>query len=275
VRLLGRCWAGRLVRRTQPWQITSWPPYKGRPRLSLASIRWRIARGCPEVSAGVARAGSCQHMVGATPVGLKLVADALSQGYGDLVLFQGLTFSVPQGRALVVTGDNGTGKSTLLRTLAGLMQPASGEARLEGGDREVPLAEQCHLVGYQNALKGELTATETLTQWRDILGAGPDAHSIDAALECLGLESFANTPAGFLSTGLKRRLALARILVAQRPVWFLDEPTAALDHASCKLVAEMIQEHLAHGGIAVIATHLDLGIDGLDALELKSQVAAS
>jgi heme exporter protein A len=206
-------------------------------------------------------------------VGLKLVVEDLSQAYGDLVLFQGLGFAVASGRALVVTGDNGTGKSTLLRTLSGLMLPTAGSVRLEGGDAETPIAEQCHLVGFQNALKPDLTATETLEQWRDILGPGPDALPIAEALERLGLEQFAQTPAGFLSTGLKRRLALARILVAQRPLWLLDEPTAALDHASSKLVADMIVDHLAAGGLAVIATHLDLGIAGLDALELAPLAA--
>ncbi len=204
------------------------------------------------------------------PETMTLVADDLGQSYGDLVLFKGLSVTVAQGRALVVTGDNGSGKSTLLRTLAGLMPPASGSVRLDGLGPDATIAEHCHLVSFANALKPELTATETLLHWRDILGAGETGLTIPDALEQLGMAALANTPAGFLSTGLKRRLALARILVAPRPLWLLDEPTAALDHASCVLVADMIRAHLDDGGLAVIATHLDLGIEGLETLDLDT-----
>jgi heme exporter protein A len=204
------------------------------------------------------------------PKVLKLVVDALGQSYGDLALFQNLSFAVGNGQALVITGDNGSGKSTLLRTLAGLMEPSEGTIRLEGLADGDAIAEHCHLVSFANALKPELTATETLTHWRDILGAGAKGLTIPEALDVLGLGALADTRAGILSTGLKRRLALARILVAPRPLWLLDEPTAALDLASSRMVAMMITTHLRHGGLAVIATHLDLELDGVETLNLDT-----
>jgi heme exporter protein A len=196
-----------------------------------------------------------------------LVVDRLEQRYGDHVLFSGLSFSVRSGGAVVITGDNGSGKSTLLRTLAGLMTPSLGTVRIDGGGEDSPIAELCHLVGPLNAIKLELTARENLTQWRDVLGGG-DAATVDEALAQFGLDRFADMRAEVLSTGWRRRLALARVLIAERPLWFLDEPTAALDVVSSRMVADMIRTHLADGGLAVIATHLDLGIDGVQTLEL-------
>ncbi len=206
--------------------------------------------------------------------GLRLVVEDLSQRYGDHVLFSGLQFVVASGTAMVVTGDNGSGKSTLLRTIAGLMPPARGQARLEGVAEDSPLSEHCHLVGPLNAIKPELTVRENLSAWRDVLGAS-DAESIDDALERFGLERFADMRAEVLSTGWRRRLALTRVLVAERPLWLLDEPTAALDLTSSRMVADMIRDHLSAGGLAVIATHLDLGIDGVQQFELKPMTAAS
>lgn len=204
------------------------------------------------------------------PQRLKLVVDSLEQNYGDLVLFRGVSFTVGNGQALVVTGDNGSGKSTLLRTLASLMPPAAGTVTLQGLAPDEVIAEHCHLVSFANALKPELTATQTLVHWRDILGGGDKGLTPAEALEMLGMSALADTPAGILSTGLKRRLALARILVAPRPLWLLDEPTAALDLASSRLVAQMIGRHLKAGGLAVIATHLDLDINGVETLNLDT-----
>ena len=201
------------------------------------------------------------------PSNMQLIVEDLSQAYGDLVLFSSINFQVKSGNALVVTGDNGSGKSTLLRTIAGLMRPAKGDVRLLGGLADSTIGEQCHVVGPLNAIKPELTARENLTAWRGVLGPG-NAASVDDALEQFGLERFADMRAEVLSTGWRRRLALARVLVAERPLWLLDEPTAALDVVSSRMVADMISEHLADGGMAVIATHLALGIDGLQSLEL-------
>ena len=208
------------------------------------------------------------------PTNMRLIVENLSQGYGDLVLFSSINFQVKSGNALVVTGDNGSGKSTLLRTIAGLMRPAKGEVRMLGGLIDGTIAEQCHLVGPLNAIKPELTARENLTAWRGVLGPG-NAASVDDALEQFGLDRFADMRAEVLSTGWRRRLALARVLVAERPLWLLDEPTAALDVVSSRMVADMISDHLAGGGLAVIATHLDLGIDGLQSLDLSQANATT
>ena len=205
---------------------------------------------------------------------LRFVVKNLSQGYGDLLLFSNLSFTVGSGAAMVVTGDNGTGKSTLLRTLAGLSPPMAGTVRLEGGAVDATIAEQCHLVGPLNAIKLELTIRENLSAWADVLGPGEGA-SVDEALEQFGLDRFADMRAEVLSTGWRRRLALARVLVAERPLWLLDEPTAALDVAASRMVADMIRDHLAVGGLAVIATHLDLGIDGVQTMELLSPAAVA
>lgn len=205
---------------------------------------------------------------------LQLVVENLGQRYGDLILFSGLNFTVASGGAMVVTGDNGTGKSTLLRTLAGLMPSATGSVRLDGGAPDTSISEQCHLVGALNAIKHEFTVRENLAHWRNILGPGEGA-SVDEALEVFGLDRFSNMRAEVLSTGWRRRLALARVLVAERPLWLLDEPTSALDLASSRMVADMIREHLSAGGLAVIATHLDLGIEGAQKLELKPMLGVS
>ena len=200
---------------------------------------------------------------------MRLIVDTLSQRYDDLGVFDGLSFAVASGRALVVTGTNGSGKSTLLRTLAGLMPPAGGTIRLEGGKAETSIAEQCHHVGPLNAIKLELTCRENLAQWCGVLGTH-SAAKVDAALARLDLEKFADMPAVVLSTGWRRRLGLARVLVAERPLWLLDEPTAALDLAASRKVSSVIRAHLAGGGLAVIATHLDLDLDGAQALELAA-----
>lgn len=205
---------------------------------------------------------------------MRLIAENLGQAYGDHLLFAGLSFAVPSGAALIVTGPNGSGKSTLLRTVAGLMRPQSGRVSLEGG-ADADLAEQCHWVGFANALKSNLTARENLTHWHNILGGNADAPAIEAALARLGVEQFADLPAGILSSGLRRRLALARLLVAARPLWLLDEPTTALDAASTAVVAGLVRAHLEGGGIALIATHLDFGLDPVQRLDLVPAQAAA
>ena len=198
---------------------------------------------------------------------LRLIASNLSQRYDTQPVFSGLDFVLGNGQALVVTGTNGSGKSTLLRTIAGLMRPSDGAIALEGGAEGASIAEQCHLIGPLDAVKPELTARENLTQWAGVLGIGSTARVGDA-LRRLGLERFADMPAVVLSTGWRRRLALARALVAPRPLWLLDEPTAALDLNASKLVSDIIRQHLEEGGLAVIATHLELGLEGVQALEL-------
>ncbi|MGD0723004.1 MAG: heme ABC exporter ATP-binding protein CcmA [Roseiarcus sp.] len=191
---------------------------------------------------------------------------------GGRRLFAGLGFAVEAGEALVVTGPNGAGKSSLLRAIAGLLPLGAGRIALEGGDPELGVGAQAHWAGHSDALKGALTARENLEFWTATLRpeaaapTGPAALGAAAALDRLGLAHVLDFRVGYLSAGQKRRVALARLLVARRPVWLLDEPTGALDHAAQARFAEIMRAHLAAGGLIVAATHAPLG---LDARELR------
>src|SRR5690606_3613965 len=147
-------------------------------------------------------------------------------------VFDGLAFDLGEGEALVVTGANGSGKSTLLRVVAGLLPPAAGMIRLEGADgEEFPsVAAAAHYLGHGNAMKTALSVEENLRFWREFDGS-PHLSAAEA-LEMVGLPQVAGLPYGYLSTGQKRRVAIARLLVGHRPLWLLDEPTAGLDKAS-------------------------------------------
>src|SRR6516165_3729746 len=144
---------------------------------------------------------------------------------GGRDVFSGLDFEVPAGEALAVTGRNGSGKTSLLRLIAGLLTPAGGSIALEGGEAELTLAEQTHYLGHRDALKPALSVLENLAFWRDFLG-GETADASDG-LKAVGLDHTAHLPAAYLSAGQRRRLSLARLVSVQRPVWLLDEPTAA------------------------------------------------
>ena len=178
-------------------------------------------------------------------------------------MLAGVSFAVAAGGALAVVGPNGTGKSTLLRAVAGLLQPLSGEVRLEGEDEFEP-RERMHLLGHQDAVKAGLSVLGNLRFARDLLGGEGD---LAAALERVGLARVAELPGSALSAGQKRRLAIARLLAAPRPVWLLDEPTAALDASGQRLLAELVAEHRRKGGIVMAATHLELGFEA-ETLEL-------
>jgi len=187
---------------------------------------------------------------------MRLVGEGLRVERGERRIFDGVGFAVSAGQALVITGPNGSGKSTLLKAIAGFLPPAAGSIRLEGGG-DAPVAEHCHYLAHANALKPQLTVEDNLRFWADFCGPGID---VDAALEQVGLPGVGDIPTGFLSAGQKRRVAIARLLAARRPVWLLDEPTAALDAASDRRFARIVAEHLASGGIAVAATHQPLGL---------------
>lgn len=190
---------------------------------------------------------------------MHLMAETLTCVRGTRTLFEGLSFTVQAGQALVVTGPNGAGKSSLLRLLAGLSTPRAGAVRLEGGEAGVPLAEQAHYLGHLDAHKATLTAAENLGFWRAAMGG--EAASVAQAMQAVGISPLARLPVGVLSAGQKRRLALARLLVVRRPVWLLDEPTAALDVAGQDCLAGLVRSHLTAGGLVVAATHapLDFG----------------
>jgi heme exporter protein A len=178
---------------------------------------------------------------------------------GGREVFSGLGFEASSGELLAVRGPNGSGKTSLLRLIAGLLVPAAGSIVLEGGEAEFTLAEQAHYLGHRDALKPALSVRENLGFWRNFLG-GKALESSDG-LKAVGLDHTAYLPAAYLSAGQRRRLSLARLVSVQRPVWLLDEPTAALDAAGQELLASLMREHLGGGGLIIAATHGPLGIE--------------
>ncbi|MEP2641251.1 heme ABC exporter ATP-binding protein CcmA [Roseobacter sp.] len=168
---------------------------------------------------------------------------------GGLPVLQGLSFDLAPGQALILRGPNGSGKTTLLRTVAGLQPPLSGD--ITGAEDQIAYA------AHSDGLKSMLTVTENLTFWAEVFGQ----RRIDAAMQAFALTPLAARLAGTLSAGQKRRLGLARLLVTGRPIWVLDEPTVSLDHDAVALFAQAVHAHLGAGGSALMATHIDLGID--------------
>jgi len=205
---------------------------------------------------------------------VQLIAENLSVARGPRLVVTDLNFRVAPGEALQVIGPNGAGKTTLMRALAGFLPLASGRVRLDGGAADTPLAEQCHYVGHLNGVKAKLTVAENLTFWSAYLsGARASPERINAALDALDLLPLASIAAGYLSAGQKRRVGLARLLAADRPLWLLDEPTVSLDAASTKVLAQLIERHVASGGLVMVATHIPLGLHRVRELALSGAVA--
>ncbi|MBB4954878.1 heme exporter protein A [Agrobacterium vitis] len=201
----------------------------------------------------------------------RLKAEKLAAKRGEDLLFRNISFSLESGEALVLTGRNGSGKSTLLRVIAGFIRPERGTATFQSHSSEsCPVREASHYLGHRNGMKAELSVRENLEFWKDFLGdfEGGQGLSIDAAAEVIGLSGITHLPYGYLSAGQQRRFAMARLLVAYRPVWILDEPTAALDTKAEAMFAEMIRTHLTEGGIVLAATHQPLGVDGVKQMEM-------
>lgn len=190
---------------------------------------------------------------------MRLAGHGLRCVRGGREVFSGLDFAAVSGEAVAVTGRNGSGKTSLLRLIAGLLIPAGGTIALDGGDAELTLPEQCHYLGHRDALKPALSVAENLTFWADFLGG--ERFDFAASLATVGLDHATHLPAGFLSAGQRRRLSLARLLTVRRPVWLLDEPTNALDVAGQDMLGGLMREHLAAGGMIIAATHAPLGVD--------------
>lgn len=207
---------------------------------------------------------------------MRLTAEDLSARRGEDLIFKDISFTLGAGESLVLTGRNGSGKSTLLRTVAGLLRPESGRVTWfsEGSEPGIRAAEACHYLGHRNAMKAELSVFENLSFWKEFLGDF-DGHagspfgsvSIGEAAEAVGLGGITHLPFGYLSAGQQRRMAFAKLLVAWRPVWILDEPTAALDVSAESAFTGLIKDHLGKGGIVLAATHQPLGLE--NAQELK------
>jgi heme exporter protein A len=197
---------------------------------------------------------------------MRLFATDLACVRGGRQVFAGLAFAVGTGEALSVSGPNGAGKSSLLRLVAGLVHPSAGHLSLEGGDSELSIGEQAHYLGHQDALKPSLSVLENLTFWADYLG--PPAAAPAEALAAVGLDAVARIPAVYLSAGQRRRLSVARLVAAARPIWLLDEPTSALDAAGQTVLADLMRAHLAGGGLILAAAHGSIGLPGTKELRL-------
>ncbi|MEM9678195.1 MAG: heme ABC exporter ATP-binding protein CcmA [Pseudomonadota bacterium] len=190
---------------------------------------------------------------------MKFTVDGLAVSRGEDQIFHDISFSVASGTAFIIKGANGSGKSTLLRALAGLLEWDEGSVTLEdapGAFSEAALPQMSHFLAHENAMKPQMTVGENLSFWQEFCGH-PDV-SPEEALDYVGLSGLEDVPFAHLSTGQRRRSAIARLLVSARPVWLLDEPTAGLDAASEKQFAGLMEAHLEDGGIIVAATHVPL-----------------
>jgi heme exporter protein A len=189
---------------------------------------------------------------------LRLFGRAVRCVRGGREVFSDLDFEVASGDVLAITGPNGAGKTSLLRLVAGLILPAGGSIDLEGGEDELTLPDQAHYLGHRDALKPALSVLENLSFWRNFLGG--EAGDARECLATVGLDHATHLPAAYLSAGQRRRLSIARLLAARRPIWLLDEPTSALDTAGQALFVDVINDHLGRGGLVIAATHAPLGV---------------
>jgi len=197
---------------------------------------------------------------------MRLAGERLAARRGGRLVFEDVSFSVGAGELLTLVGPNGAGKSTTLRLIAGLVRPAAGSVTLDPSPSEDGIGGSCHYLGHLDSLKPNLTVGENLSFWRRLWrGTGLE---VGEALDRVGLGDLADLPAGVLSAGQRKRAAIARLLLAQRPIWLLDEPTSALDTASEATLGDLVRDHLADGGIVVAATHRPLPVAPTTTLEL-------
>ena len=195
-------------------------------------------------------------------MGLSVVNLAVARG--GVPVLEGLSFVLQPGRALVLRGPNGIGKTTLLRCIAGLQPALSGQI--------LQIDQSVAYAAHADGVKYALTVAENLRFWAEVYGTG----DIAKAMAAYDLDGLATRPASQLSAGQKRRLGLARLLVTGRPVWALDEPTVSLDARAVQLFADAVSAHMAQGGSALIATHVDLGVtaDNLDLSPYRARLTA-
>jgi heme exporter protein A len=199
----------------------------------------------------------------------RLVAEQLACRRGGRGVFAGLSFTLANGSALLLLGANGSGKSSLLRLLAGLLKPASGTLhwdgeRIEGSE----LAGCAAYLGHLDAVKPTVPTLEGMRFWAKLAGhANPEAAAL-AALEQVELGHLAPLPGRLLSAGQKRRVALARLLLSRAPLWLLDEPTVALDHRAIGGLERALAEHRAKGGLVIASTHASFALPDAHTLHM-------
>jgi heme exporter protein A len=204
---------------------------------------------------------------------MKLIVDKLSVLRDSRPILASLSFALEAGQSLLLVGPNGAGKTTLIRTLAGLLPAAAGRFWLEAGRPDQSIGELCHYVGHLNAVKSTLTVAENAEFWQRFLGGG--GQHLKVALDAFGLSRLTHIPAGYLSAGQKRRLTLARLLLAPRPIWLLDEPAASLDEDAQDALRGAVAARLGSGGLVIAATHQPLGWPNERTLQLPQAARAA
>lgn len=187
---------------------------------------------------------------------------------GERRVFEGLSFTLKPGGALILSGPNGSGKSSLLRLCAGLITPAGGRLLRDGqAVSEDPDSHRSalHYAGHAHALKPVMTVAENLSFWVSLYGG---ENRIDAALKAFDLQNLADLPARYLSSGQQHRTALARLVAVPQALWLLDEPAVGLDAAAVAALTRLVARHRGDGGMVMVSTHTDLGLETADVLKL-------
>lgn len=202
---------------------------------------------------------------------MKLIVENLGITRGEHAIVSNVSFELQAGDALIVTGENGSGKSTTLRGVAGLLPLAQGTVTLldeNGKTFEGETREYCHYLGHQNGMKMALSVRENLDFWQKFCG---EPHlTIEEALDEVDLAHTIDLPFSYLSAGMKRRVSIAKLLVTDRPIWIVDEPTAGLDAHSVKMFTGLCKAFCDGGGILIAATHLPLGLETEKKLHIEA-----